>query len=140
MAELKTKANDKDVYEFLSELDDELKLEDSKKLINIFTDVTGFKALMWWDSIVWFWSYHYKSERSTQEWDWPLTWFSPRKQNISIYIMPWFSKYTNLLEKLWKHKISKWSCLYIKKLADIDIEVLKELIKISLIDMKKIYW
>ena len=83
--------------------------------------------------------YHYKSERSAQEGNWPLTGFSPRVQQISIYIMPGFKNYQALLKKLGKHKVSKGSCLYIKKLADVDEAVLKKLIAQSVEDMKKIY-
>ena len=139
MAELKTKKTTASVAEFLANVDDEKKREDSKVLLKIFTEVTQEKATMWADSIVGFGSYHYKSERSTQEGDWPLTGFSPRKQNISLYIMPGFGNYQALLKDLGKHKVSKGSCLYIKRLSDIDANVLKKLIKASVNDMKKAY-
>jgi Domain of unknown function (DU1801) len=85
-----------------------------------------------------FGKYHYKSERSTQEGDWPLTGFSPRKQNLTIYIMPGFKEYGNLMETLGKYKTSV-SCLYVKRLSDIDTKVLTKLIKHSVADMKKRY-
>ena len=139
MAELKTQKTKASVNKFLESIEDEVKRQDSQKLLEIFKEVTKEKAAMWGSSIVGFGSYHYKSERSTQEGDWPITGFSPRKQNISIYIMPGFSEYQDLLRKIGKHKVSKGSCLYIKKLSDIDTKVLKKLIKISVEDMKKLY-
>ena len=139
MAELKTKKNDADVVAFLAALADETKRKDCQALVKIFTQVTKEKPAMWGTSIVGFGSYHYKSERSRQEGDWPLTGFSPRKQNITIYIMPGFGAYQDLIEKIGKHKISGGSCLYIKSLSDIDVEILKQLIKASVEDMRKKY-
>jgi len=139
MAELKTKKNNASVSKFIAAVDHEQKKKDSKELLKIFKDATGMKPKMLGTSIVGFGSYHYKSERSSQEGDWPLTGFSPRKANISIYIMPGFKKYGALLKKIGKHKISGGSCLYIKTLDDIHIPTLKKLIKTSVADMKKIY-
>lgn len=139
MAELKTKKNKASVTEFIAKVTDEQKRKDSEELSKIFESVTKEKPTMWGTSIIGFGSYHYKSERSKQEGDWPLTGFSPRKQNISIYIMSGVQKYPDLLEKLGKHKTSKGSCLYIKLLSDIDIPTLKKLIKKSVSDMKKMY-
>ena len=93
---------------------------------------------MWGDSIVGFGEYHYKSERSSQEGDWPLTGFSPCKRNMTVYIMPGFTKYKDLMNKLGKHKTSV-SCIYFNKLQDINTEVLKQVIRRSVADMKKIY-
>jgi len=93
---------------------------------------------MWGDSIVGFGEYHYKSERSTQEGDWPLTGFSPRKRNMTVYIMPGFSNYQELMNKLGKHK-SSVSCIYFSKLSDIDVSVLKQIVRKSVSDMKNIY-
>jgi hypothetical protein len=114
-----------------------VKRKDSLHLLKMFSDITKEKPAMWGPSIIGFGTYHYKSERSTQEGDWMLTGFSPRKQNISLYIMPGVSKYKSLLEKLGKHKLSTGSCLYINRLSDIDEKVLKELIKVAYADMKK---
>ena len=139
MGELKTKKNKTSVAKFISSVPDEQKQKDSKELLKIFKEATKEKPTMWGTSIIGFGSYHYKSERSTQEGDWPLTGFSPRKQQISIYIMPGFKNYKGLLKKLGKHKISSGSCLYIKKLEDIDKKVLKKLIKDSVKEMKKRY-
>jgi len=90
---------------------------------------------MWGSSIIGFGQYHYKSERSTQEGDWPLTGFSPRKQSLTIYVMTGLGNYQELLGKLGKHKISK-SCLYINKLSDIDMSVLRTIIEKSYLHMK----
>lgn len=135
MAELKTQKNDASVKDFLSTVKDEQKCNDSFELLKIFTEVTGEKPTMWGSSIVGFGSYHYKSSRSSQEGDWPCTGFSPRKQNLTIYIMPGFDKYKEELGKLGKYKTSV-SCLYVKKLADIDTSVLKNIIKDSAAVMK----
>ena len=93
---------------------------------------------LWGDSIVGFGEYHYKSERSTQEGDWPLTGFSPRKRSMTVYIMPGFSNYQDLLSRLGQHKTSV-SCIYFNKLANIDVKVLKQIIRKSVADMKKMY-
>lgn len=138
MTELKTKQNNTSVNIFISKVENEQQRKDCKKLLNIFKEVTNEKPRMWGNSIVGFGKYHYKSERSSQEGDWMLTGFSPRKNNISIYIMPGFEKYKELLAKIGKHKHSV-SCLYIKKLEDIDVTILKKLIKMSVAEMKERY-
>ena len=135
MAELKTIVNDADVEDFLNKVDDEVKKQDSLTLLKLFSKVTGEKAKMWGSSIVGFGQYHYKSERSSQEGDWMLTGFSPRKQNLTLYIMPGFADYQDMLGQLGKHKTSV-GCLYINKLADVDVTVLEKLIKKSFVDMK----
>lgn len=139
MWELKTKVNHKNPIEFLNKLTDEDRKNDSIKIMNIFSNISWYEPKMWGDSIIWFWSYHYKSERSKQEWDWPILWFSPRKQNITIYIMSGVSNYLDKLEKLGKHKASKWSCIYIKRLSDIDLDILKEIVLDSISYMKNNY-
>lgn len=138
MAELKTQKTSASVPAFLDSIEDEKKRNDCLELLKIFIETTKEKPAMWGTSIVGFGSYHYKSERSKQEGDWPLTGFSPRKQNITIYIMPGFQNYAELMEKLGKCKTSV-SCLYIKRLSDINIEVLKQLIQASVEQMKKKY-
>lgn len=139
MAELKTKKTNASVSAFLATVEDEKKRKDSQELVKIFEKITKEKATMWGTSIVGFGSYHYKSERSKQEGDWPLTGFSPRKQNITIYIMSGFGGQGKLLEKLGKFKISGGSCLYIKQLSDVDPEILKKLIEDSVKYMKERY-
>lgn len=139
MATLKTLVTKVKPVDFIKSVEDEAKRKDSLALLKLFKEVTGEKAQMWGTAIVGFGSYHYKSDRSTQEGDWPLTGFSPRKQNLTIYIMPGFSEYTDLLKDLGKHKISGGSCIYINKLSDVDLKVLAKIIKKSVIAMKKKY-
>lgn len=139
MAELKTQRNKTSVAKFLSSIEDEQKRKDSKDLLKLYKDVLKEKPEMWGDSMIGFGSFHYKSERSKQEGDWPLTGFSPRKQNLSIYIMSGVNNYKSLLDKLGKFKVSSGSCLYIKRLSDIDTAILKELIVDSVQDMKNKY-
>lgn len=138
MGTIKTLQNDASVSGFINKVPDQGKRSDSFVLLEMFSRITGEKPKMWGSSIIGFEQYHYKSERSRQEGDWPLTGFSPRKQNLSLYIMLGFENYQGLLKDLGKHKTSV-SCLYINKLADVDIAVLEKLIKQSLTEMKKQY-
>jgi len=138
MAELKTKKTAASVSAFLDSTEGEQKRKDAKKLLAIFRKATGMKPAMWGTSIVGFGSYHYKSERSTQEGDWPLTGFSPRKASLTVYIMPGFKEFRPLLKQLGKHT-SSGSCLYIKKLDDIEAPVLALIIKKSVREMQKRY-
>lgn len=138
MAELKTKKTRASVPKFLKSVEHEQRRIDSLELLEIFKEVTKMSPKMWGESIVGFGEYHYKSERSSQEGDWPLTGFSPRKQNMTVYIMPGFKNYQDLLAKLGKHKTSV-SCIYFTKLENIDVKVLKQIIRKSVADMKKMY-
>lgn len=135
MAELKTKLTTQKAEEYLNEIEPADKKEDGFKLLKMMEEITGEKAQMWGTSIVGFGKYHYKSEKSAQEGDWPLIGFSPRKQNLTLYMMHGFKDMGDLLEKLGKHKTSV-GCLYLKKLADVDQEVLSALIKKSYEQMK----
>lgn len=135
MAELKTKKNDSSVMDFIKSVDSDEKREDSLVLLKLYEDVTGEKAAMWGNSIIGFGSYHYKSERSKQEGDWPLIGFSPRKQQLTLYFMDGFDKYKDDLEKLGKHKVSV-GCLYLKRLSEIDMSVLREMVSKSFKFMK----
>lgn len=135
MAELKTKATTKDPRDFLKTISPEQKQKDGFILLDLFHKVTGEKGVMWGTSIVGFGKYHYKSERSSQEGDWPLVGFSPRKQNLTLYIMHG-NKDNPILKNLGKHKTSG-GCLYINKLSDVDQTALAVLIKESLEYMKK---
>lgn len=135
MAELKTKRNKGDVEAFLNSVPDEKKRHDSFAVLELMKQVTGAEPEMWGDSIVGFGSYHYKY-KSGRENDWFLTGFSPRKQNLTLYIMSGFDEYDNLLSKLGKHSTGK-SCLYIKKLEDVNTDVLKDLVKQSVEHMQK---
>ncbi len=138
MAELKTKKTDQDPKDFLNTIEPEQKRKDGFALLEMFEKVTGEKGVMWGSSIVGFGKYHYKSERSTQEGDWPLVGFSPRKQNLTLYIMHG-NQDDPLLKKLGKHKTSSGSCLYINNLSDVDQEILSKLIKNCFVYMKKMY-
>jgi hypothetical protein len=139
MAENKTKQTEADVNAFLQSVADEEKRKDSLALLKLMKSITKQEPAMWGGSIVGFGSFHYKSERSKQEGDWYMTGFSPRKQNITIYIIPGFAKYSDILKKLGKFKTSSGSCLLVNKLANVDLGVLKELITIAYKDMKGKY-
>lgn len=132
MAELKTKQNDADVHEFISMFaDTEQKRKDSFEILRLMKDFTGYEPKMWGTSIIGFGSYHYKSERSRQEGDWPLIGFSPRKSAISLYVYTGCSGQENLLKELGKFKMGK-GCIYIKKLSDINQDTLKQLMKTTI--------
>lgn len=139
MAELKTKKTKASASAFVNSIGDPEKRKDAKTLLALFTKTTGYKPIIWGSSIIGYGSYHYKSDRSTQEGDWPLTGFSPRKQNFTVYIMPGFKQYGPLLKKLGKHTISGGSCIYFKRLSDIHQPTLKTIIKKSVAEMKKKY-
>lgn len=138
MGELKTLPNNASVEDFIHTVIGDVKKQDSFTLLEMFSRATGEKPKMWGSSIIGYGIYHYKSERSKQEGDWPLVAFSPRKQNLTLYIMPGFNDYTDLLADLGKHKTSV-GCLYINKLADVDLNVLEKLIKKSFMDAQKQY-
>lgn len=138
MTELKTKKTGASVPRFLKSVENEQRRKDSFELLEIFKLVTKMSPKLWGNSIVGFGEYHYKSERSSQEGDWPLTGFSPRKRNMTVYIMPGFTNYQDLLDKLGQHKTSV-SCIYFSKLENIDVKVLKKIIRRSIADMKNIY-
>ena len=135
MAALKTTPNDRSVEAFLDGIGDEKKKRDSYSILELMRQVTGEEAQMWGDSIVGFGSYHYKYA-SGREGDWFLTGFSPRKQAITLYIMAGFDRYEALTSQLGYYKTGK-SCLYIKKLEDIDLPTLRELVKQSVEHMVK---
>lgn len=132
MAEIKTKQTDADVHEFISSFaDTEQKKKDSFELLKMMQDFTGYEPKMWGASIIGFGKYHYKSERSRQEGDWPLVGFSPRKTALTLYVNSGCDDQKDqqeLLDKLGKFKMGK-SCIYVKKLSDIDQEVLKKIMK-----------
>jgi hypothetical protein len=129
MAELKTKQNDANVNDFINSFaNTEQKKKDSFEILTLMQDFTGYEPKMWGTSIIGFGSYHYKSDRSSQEGYWPLIGFSPRKSAISLYVYSGCSGQEDLLKGLGKFKMGK-SCIYIKKLSDINQETLKKLIK-----------
>lgn len=134
MAENKTKATAKSVPEFLEQIEDPKKRSDCVTIAAMMQRLSGSKPKIWGDSIVGFGDYHYKYA-SGREGDWFLAGFSPRKQNLTIYIMGYLEFYTELLEDLGKFKHGK-GCLYIKKLEDVDMKVLETLIKTSIKRLK----
>lgn len=129
MAELKTKPNDASVEDFLKSIKDKKKREDSFAILELMKEITKAAPKMWGPSIVGFGNYHYKYE-SGRESDMFLVGFSPRKQSLTIYIMPGFDRYQELMNKLGKYKTGK-ACLYIRKLEDVDVPTLKELVRQS---------
>lgn len=136
MAELKTTKNNKDPLAFLQSVENEKRKADSLVVMQMMEEITGEKPVMWGPSIVGFGSYHYKYA-SGHEGDWMITGFSPRKQALTLYIMPGFDRYENLMSQLGKYKTGK-SCLYINKLEDVDKNILHELIAHSVKHMKKL--
>lgn len=137
MAESKTKETKVSVAAFLNAIEDKRKRDDARKVAAMMRNATGRRAKLWGTSIVGFGTYHYKYE-SGREGDWILVGFSPRKQNLVVYIMPGFKEFPTLMKKLGKYKTGK-SCLYLNKLADIDEAVLEKLIAQSVKVMRKRY-
>lgn len=138
MAEIKTKPTAVSVKDFISAVPDEQKRKDSLVLIDVMSKITKEEPKMWGPSIIGFGSYHYKYE-SGHEGDMCITGFSPRKAAISVYILMGFNKSPELMKKLGKYKMGK-SCLYVKKLTDIDTKVLEELIEESVKYIKNKKW
>jgi hypothetical protein len=136
MSTLKTLPQPTSATDFIALQPDEKKRADAETLLTLYTDVTGEQPVMWGSSIVGFERYHYKSERSRQEGDWPLIAFSPRKANLTLYVSFEFDGCDELLAKLGKHKRSV-GCLYINKLADVDMAVLRDVIVKSYAHAKK---
>jgi hypothetical protein len=134
MAELKTKKNKASVEKFLNSVKDEKKREDSFKILKLMKQITKAEPEMWGTSIIGFGSYHYKYA-SGREGDWFLTGFSPRKQSLTLYLITYLEKNKEILKKLGKYKTGK-GCLYINKLEDVDLKVLKELITTSIKKLK----
>ncbi|EOQ08765.1 DUF1801 domain-containing protein [Bacillus cereus] len=137
MYELKTKETDHSVVEFIELVPNLKKRESAYQLLDIFTETTGYAAKMWGPSIIGFGSYHYKYA-SGHEGDAPLVGFSPRKAKISLYFAPGDMQREELLKKFGKYTSGK-SCVYINKVEDIEIEVLKELINQSVCFLKETY-
>jgi len=139
MAEIKTKQTNADVHDFINSFaDTEQKRADSFELLKLMQEFTGYEPKMWGPSIIGFGSYHYKSERSRQEGDWPLVGFSPRKAAISLYVFTGSPEHEHLLNNLGKFKMGK-ACIYIKRLSDIDQNELKNLIKETITFLKSKY-
>lgn len=137
MATNKTVPTKTSVTEFIRTLDSSQRRADSKVIMKMMRKITGHRPVMWGDTLIGYGKYHYVYD-SGREGDACLTGFSPRKQNMVIYIMPGFKSYSALLKKLGKHKTSV-SCLYFNKLADLDCQVLEKLIEKSVVEMRKRY-
>lgn len=136
MSELKTQPTNEPAEDFIARVQNERRRSDGFTLLELFTRITGLEPKMWGTAIVGFGSYHYKSARSTQEGDWPLVAFSPRKQSLTLYVDP--QNFPELLKDLGKHTTSV-SCLYINKLDDVDMAVLEKLVAASFERAKKTY-
>lgn len=137
MATLKTVPTDQSVNEFIDAVEDEQRRDDCRAVRRIMEEITGEPAKMWSSSIVGFGNYHYQYA-SGHEGDWMITGFSPRKRDLTLYLMAGFERYDELMEQLGKYKNGK-SCLYIKRLADIDEQVLRQLITASVSYIRERY-
>lgn len=137
MAENKTQATGLDPAAFLATVAPERRRQDGERLLGFFQEVTGFKPVMWGPSIIGYGRYHYVYD-SGREGDFLATGFSPRKAALSIYIMPGYQDYSEILNRLGKHKLGK-SCLYVNRLEDIDMDVLAELVRSGLADLNRIW-
>jgi hypothetical protein len=135
MAELKTKPQDTSVDAFLQSVSDERKRQDSYALLQLLQEITDESPRMWGDSIVGFGDYRYVYA-SGREGDWFVTGFSPRKQNLTLYVMGGFEPHAELLARLGKHKLGK-GCLYINKLQDVDQAVLRDLMTTTVAEARK---
>ncbi len=136
MAELKTKKNTASVDAFLRSVADPKQRQDAGRVMRLMREVTGQKPTMWGASIIGFGNYRCKYP-SGRECDWFLTGFAPRKGNLTLYVMPGFDRYGPLLKRLGKHKTGK-SCLYIKRLEDVDLPTLRELVRASVEHLKEL--
>ncbi len=136
LAVLKTKENNASIEDFIKTVGTEEKQKDATELLSMMKKITGEKPKMWGASIIGFGNYIYESPATGRRGEWFLTGFSPRKQNMTVYIMPGFGAYADLLKKLGKYKTGG-GCLYFNKLADVDTKVLKELITTSYKLMKQ---
>lgn len=136
MAELKTRPTRKSVTKYLNQVEHPVRQQDAFVLLEILEQLTGKKAVLWGDSIVGFGKYQYNNSQGSYEW--PTIGFSPRKQNLTVYIMPGFNDYQHHLDKLGKAKTAR-SCLYINKLADVDLDELKALCQSALTTMNQRY-
>ena len=136
MGELKTKPRNASAKAFLDRIADKQRRQDCKVVSKLMKQATKAAPRMWGPAIVGFGDFHYRYA-SGREGDWFQTGFSPRKENLTLYLMPGLDRYGQLLAKLGKHKRSK-SCLHIRKLSDVDLQVLKELVERSVLDLKEI--
>lgn len=131
----KTQPTDASVDDFIDAVENDRRRQDARTLLALMRDVTGEKPVMWGDSMVGFGQYHYRYD-SGREGDWFLAGFAPRTSNLVVYIMSGFPHHADLMEKLGKHRTGS-SCLYINKLDDVDLDVLRELVRRSVDHMRK---
>lgn len=136
MAELETKPTEADVDAFLATLDPP-RQEDCRTLVALMHEVTGAPPVLWGPSIVGFGRYHYRYPTG-QEGDWFLVGFSPRKKALTLYIMPGFAGYETLMARLGRHTTGQ-SCLYLKRLSDVDADVLREVVSASVSHLRVSY-
>ena len=137
MAEAKTKPTTESVSDFLAKVDDPRRRADCAALVRLLRRVTGAKAVMWGPSIVGFGTYHYVYASGTAG-DWPVAAFSPRKTDLTIYVMGGFERHPALMKRLGRYRTGK-VCLYIKALADVDAKALEELLTASVAYVRKTY-
>jgi hypothetical protein len=135
MSVLKTRKNDASVEDFLNSVDHERRREDSFAILQLMREITGEEPSMWGANIIGFGTYRYKYA-SGREGEWFLTGFSPRKRNLTLYIMSGFDGYESLLGDLGKYRTGK-SCLYVNKLDDIDLGTLRELVRQSVVHVRE---
>jgi hypothetical protein len=137
VAENKTQATGASVAAFINSIDDKQQRADARKVAAMMRKATGKRAKMWGPSIVGYGAYHYKYA-SGREGDFLMTGFSPRKQALTVYVIPGFTPFEALMNKLGKYKTGK-SCLYIKRLSDVDEKILEQLIDRSVKHMREHY-
>ena len=135
MAENKTQPTDQSVAEFIASVEHPTRRADAEALDAMFRRVTGWQPRMWGPTIIGYGEYHYIYD-SGREGDFLATGFSPRKANLSLYIMPGYADFGDILARLGKHKLGK-SCLYINKLADVDPDVVEEIVRAGIDDLTK---
>lgn len=136
MAELKTRPTRASVAKFILSVEDETRRQDCRTLSEIMERVTGAKPVMWGPSIVGFGRYRYRYA-SGREGDWMLAGFSPRKRDLTVYVMAGFKRAEKTLAKLGKHRASSGGCLYLKRLSDVDLEVLEQLVRDSVEHLRR---
>lgn len=135
MAEIKTKPTKASVTAFINAIADTKKRKEAKLILALMKEATGEKPVMWGDAIIGFGRYHYESERSSQKGDWPLTAYSPRKANHTIYLMNGVAFYAQALKKMGPYTSGK-SCLYLKGIEKLDLAALKKVVATSFTEMK----
>lgn len=137
MSQNKTRPTEISPADFIASVEHPVRRSDAETLLEMMTRITGEEPKVWGPSIIGFGQYHYRYE-SGREGDFMRTGFSPRKTSMVVYILPGYTDFSDILDRLGKHKLGK-SCLYINKLDDVDLDVLEELIRAGLADMAQKY-